>query len=77
MKRFAFSTNQYQLRTNFLKIHAFDDHGKEIANLKINLYYIVSGPYHHDFSVGKKDARLIFDLKISEVVEVEIQPKKV
>jgi hypothetical protein len=44
--------------------------------IKINLYRILVGPFHHDFGIGQKGrsyGRIIFDIKISEIISVELR----
>lgn len=44
--------------------------------MKINLYLLATGPYHQDFAVllGKeKGARLSFNLKIAQRVEIKLK----
>lgn len=38
------------------------------AHIKVNLFAIVTGPYHHDFFVKLMghNSRLLFDLNLSE-----------
>lgn len=47
--------------------------------MKVNLYKIATGPYHHDFAIlgPKSDVRLQFDLKISQYVEIKIDCEEV
>ena len=47
--------------------------------MKINLYYIATGPYHHDFrfKIGKTEPRLQFDMKMSQFVETKVSFEKV
>ena len=61
------------MRCKFLIIEALDEKGKAISTMKINLYMIAIGPYHHDFcfALGESEARLQFDLKISQKIKAK------
>lgn len=48
-EKFVILLNAWDLRRKFLIIEATDEKGKIISTLKMNLYKIAIGPYHHDF----------------------------
>ena len=73
-EKFCFFPTAYELRCKFLIVEALDEKGKIISSMKINLFMIATGPYHHDFSfnIGKTPARLQFDFKISQYIDTKI-----
>lgn len=75
-EKFTILLNAHDIRRKFLYIEATDEKGKLVSNLKMNLYKIAVGPYHHDFCLmgaNKKDSRLQFDLKISQYIETQVE----
>jgi hypothetical protein len=47
-----------------------------LGQMKVNLYLISSGPYHQNFAISLKkgeNTRIFFDLKISQIIDVELQ----
>lgn len=50
-----------------------------MSSMKINLFHISTGPYHHDFKfkLGKAEPRLQFDLKISQFIQTKVTFDKV
>lgn len=46
-----------------------------IGNVRISLYDVAVGPTHFDFRIGKgsKSGRIKFDLKFSQIIEIEIR----
>lgn len=66
---FSFTSNEYDLRAKFLTIVIKDQDDKVYSSIKVNLYRIIVGPYHHNFKIGKDKngfGRLVFDLKIAQ-----------
>lgn len=66
---------EYQLRKSFVEIFILDQTEQVIGESKVNLFLISSGPYHQNFSIQLKkasNARIHFDLKISQVIEIEL-----
>jgi hypothetical protein len=52
----------------------------KLATVSLNIYKIAVGPYHQDFSIrfsDKRSARLSLDVRISQLVEITIQPTRV
>lgn len=48
-----------------------------MAGLRLNLYQISVGPYHQDFQVNfgsGRLARISLDVKMSQLVEIDIRP---
>jgi hypothetical protein len=62
------------MRSSFLRVEVTDRMGQRLTEIKVNLFRIITGPSHHDFSLGKSrvGGRLIFCLKISEMVELRV-----
>mgnify|MGYP000905415850 CR=1 FL=1 len=53
-----------------------DEKGNVIGNLKINLFLLATGPYHQDFAIDLvqcKEARITFNLKISQFVTMRMK----
>lgn len=74
-EKFIIILNAQDLRRKFLIIEATDDKCKVISTLKMNLFKIAIGPYHHDFYLpgsDMKDSRIQFDLKISQYIETAV-----
>lgn len=66
---------EYQLRKSFVEIYIIDQNEQIVGESKVNLFLISSGPYHQNFSINLKKgptARIHFDLKISQVIEIEL-----
>lgn len=71
----AFALSSYETRSKFLKVTVLTGQNKKLHELKINLYRIMIGPSHHDFNIGQKDksyGRLIFDIRIAEIILVKL-----
>jgi hypothetical protein len=52
----------------------------KLATVNLNIYKIAVGPYHQDFPIkfsDKKSGRISLDVKISQLVEIIIQPMRV
>lgn len=69
---------EYELRKKFVVISVFQAVGTEVkvAELKLNLFLIATGPYHQDFPIrytNKAEGRVSLDVRISEVVDLRIE----
>ena len=78
-KTFRFSSNNYQIRKKQLRITLIDNKEKPLYTMKLNLYKLMTGPFHNDFKIKTnwtdcvEQGRIIFDLKISQIVEFTIE----
>ena len=64
------------MRRRQLQITLFTKNEKSLYSLKFNLYKLMTGPFHNDFKIkidGIERGRIIFDLKISQIVEFSIE----
>ena len=66
---------EYDLRMKFLIVEAVDRSKQVLSTLQVNLYQIWRGPYHLNLPLELPesiDARLSFNLKISQSVHIQI-----
>ena len=49
-----------------------------MAELKLNLFLIATGPYHQDFPIrytNKCEGRMSIDIRVTEVVDIHMESK--
>lgn len=68
---------EYELRKKFVYITVYQAVTAEVkvAELKLNLFLIATGPYHLDFPIrytNKTEGRVSIDVRINEVVDVRV-----
>ena len=69
-----FELNEFELRKRRLILKIVGPARDVKGELRISLFKIATGPYHHDFlvrTVDDRDLRISFDLKISQVIQVD------
>jgi len=72
--------NEYQLRKRSLVVNVYSETRAKAAILRLNLYQISVGPYHQDFQVNFSNgclARISLDVKISQLIELDIRPAEI
>lgn len=56
-----------------------DSNKKDLASIKLNLYEVAIGPFHHDMILQNKSlnfkGRILFDLKMTQKITFFVEPK--
>lgn len=75
-EKFDFQMTEYELRKSYLEVSLMNQNKEVVGVIKLNLFLIVTGPFHQDFAIqfkNEKYGRISFDLKISQIIELKIQ----
>ena len=55
-----------------------DSNKKDLVSIKLNLYELATGPFHHDMILQNKSAnfkgRILFDLKMKQMITFFVRP---
>lgn len=81
MKPVLFKANAYYLRKYFLKVVVLDEAKILASQVRLNLFYVITGPIQQDFPIellGSKsksrNSRLRLEVILSQCVKFEIKP---